>query len=247
MEHEKIQVMPSHFITLTYDTKHVPITKNGFMSLDSPELSVHESRNTHLQLFFKRLRKDHSSDTKISYFAVGEYGAKTRRPHYHVLLFGSAIEKIQPAWWYGEVHYGSVTGASIGYCLKYMLKRGSIPAHKNDDRTKEKATMSKGLGASYLSVDMAKWHKEDLKNRMYVPIEGGKKIAMPRYYKNKLYTEMERRIVAEYQSQQMIEQEMLTIQNNGYAQTKLQKQTVAKATTAKVKAEAYSHSLTKKL
>jgi len=35
---------------------------------------------------------------------------------------------------------------------------------------------------------MKKWHKSDLENRMYVNLEDGKKIAMPRYYKDKIYT-----------------------------------------------------------
>lgn len=43
---------------------------------------------------------------------------------------------------------------------------------------------------------MAQWHKADLFERMYLPLEGGKKCSMPRYYKNKLYTEYERDLVA---------------------------------------------------
>jgi len=52
--------------------------------------------------------------------------------------------------------------------------------------------MSKGLGANYLSEYMVSWHKDDLLNRQYVNIIGGKKAAMPRYYKDRLYTEAER-------------------------------------------------------
>lgn len=39
---------------------------------------------------------------------------------------------------------------------------------------------------------IVEWHKADLDNRMYLPIEDGKKIAMPRYYKLKLYSDEER-------------------------------------------------------
>jgi hypothetical protein len=35
---------------------------------------------------------------------------------------------------------------------------------------------------------MVDWHKSDLENRMYLTLEGGKKIAMPRYFKDKIYT-----------------------------------------------------------
>lgn len=201
----------AHFITLTYDTDFVPITKNGFMSLAKRDL----------QLFFKRLRsaQKHSS---IKYYAVGEYGGKTMRPHYHIILFNAAIQKIQCAWTEGIIHYGSVTGASIGYTLKYISKKGKIPLHRNDDRVPEFSLMSKNLGDNYVGdymrvmcgrevihngeecieikirrlmvkpSAMVKWHHDKLTDRMYCNIEGGKKITMPRYYKEKIYSDIDR-------------------------------------------------------
>lgn len=126
----------SHFITLTYDTQHVPITHNGFMDLSK----------RHMQLFIKRLRKAQwatGNVASIKYYAVGEYGTQSMRPHYHIIMFNAVIELIQPAWDLGQVHYGNVTGASVGYCLKYMSKPKRIPMHRNDDRQKEFALMSK--------------------------------------------------------------------------------------------------------
>ena len=38
-----------------------------------------------LQRFFKRMRK---AGFKFRYVASGEYGDKTRRPHFHIALFG---------------------------------------------------------------------------------------------------------------------------------------------------------------
>lgn len=123
------------FLTLTYDTKHVDITKNGFMTLNKK----------HMQDFMKRLRK--RNQEKLKYFLVGEYGGKTKRPHYHLILFNAVLDTVQPAWELGSVHYGLVTGASVGYTLKYMMKPSKIPMHKNDDRLKEFSLMSKGLGS----------------------------------------------------------------------------------------------------
>lgn len=103
-----------------------------------------------IQLFLKRLRKAHESHRgqmqPIKYYAVGEYGGITGRPHYHIILFNADIELIQDAWQNGQVHYGKVSGASVGYTLKYMTKPSRIPMHRNDDRTKEFSLMSKGLG-----------------------------------------------------------------------------------------------------
>lgn len=154
------------------------------------------------QLFLKRLRKAHIKagvQAKIKYYLVGEYGGKTTRPHYHAIMFNARTELILPAWNKGEIHYGTVDGASIGYCLKYLSKTSKIPLHANDDRIPQFALMSKGLGANYLTPAMSDWHKADLKNRMYCNLSDGRKISMPRYYKDKLYTDQERKIVAAHQ------------------------------------------------
>lgn len=195
----------AHFITLTYDTKYVPFTSRGFMSLSKRSI----------QLFFKRLRKAHSSGDKeraaadvsnsspvggrIKYYAVGEYGGKTQRPHYHILLFNSDIGLINDAWNLGHIYYGNVSGASIGYCLKYMCKNKKQQKSWLQGRQKEYAVMSKGLGISYLSSEMCEWHIDDLENRMYCNLTDGKKISMPRYYKERLYWDKERRVIAEAQ------------------------------------------------
>lgn len=133
MQEEK-ESISSHFITLTYDTNHVFITNNGYMSL----------HKRHTQLFFKRLRKNPKNhDRKIKYYLVGEYGGKTQRPHYHIILFNADVSTIQESWLQGAIHYGTVSGASIGYTLKYISKKGKMPMHKGDDRIPQFALMSK--------------------------------------------------------------------------------------------------------
>lgn len=176
----------AHFLTLTYDTKHVPITRNGFMSLDK----------RHYQLFMKRLRKRNRN--RLKYYCAGEYGETYMRPHYHVIMFNVDVKTIQDAWELGSVHYGKVEEASVGYTLKYISKPGRIPLHRNDDRVPEFGLMSKGLGISYLSDEMIAWHHADLETRMYCNIMDGKKIGMPRYFKNKLYTDEQRKTIAAY-------------------------------------------------
>lgn len=152
----------SYFITLTYDTKTVPITKGGFMALCKRDV----------QLFFKRLRKSHDTDTHsmgtgIRYYVCGEYGGKSYRPHYHMLLFNANLKLMFDTsdllvlkhsdydgqtpvrciqWDKGMVTVGMVNHASVGYTLKYMCKPKRIPLHRNDDRLPEFSLMSKNLG-----------------------------------------------------------------------------------------------------
>lgn len=199
LRQENKRAMTAHFITLTYDTNNVPISDKGFMQICKRDI----------QLFFKRLRKAHEAydadrtgnspmshppgDRKIKYYCAGEYGGKTLRPHYHIILFNAQLELIQPAWEKGQVHYGTVSAASIGYCLKYISKEKQIPKHQNDDRQPEFSLMSKGLGENYVTEKTIAWHKADKFNRFYCPIEDNKKISMPRYIKDRIYSEHERK------------------------------------------------------
>lgn len=189
MQEEKVS-SSAFFITLTYDTTHVPISRNGFLTLNKRDP----------QLFFKRLRKLTSSlDPKriIKYYLCGEYGTDNKRPHYHAIIF-NVIDPIHvdQSWHLGQTHFGTVCGASVGYTLKYMEKQKQIPAHINDDRQPEFSLMSKGLGESYITEAVKRYHHADLANRMCLDIEDGKKIAMPRYYKNKIYHENQRQAIA---------------------------------------------------
>lgn len=199
--------MSSYFVTLTYDTANVPLTEHKFMTLNK----------RHVQLFMKNLRYAQHGSKKscIKYYLCGEYGGMSYRPHYHVLLFGADLSlliglrdakfvdmgtlkldgKIPyycTLWPYGHLTVGTVSGASIGYTLKYMHKPFRIPQHVNDDRQREFSHMSKGIGVNYLTPSMIAWHKASLLDRMYLNVDVDQKCAMPRYYKDKLYTDEER-------------------------------------------------------
>lgn len=87
-----------------------------------------------LQRFFKRLRW---KGYKFRYFAVGEYGSLTHRPHYHVLFFGHdwleghqrAFDSkywthphLVEAWGNGLVQVGACEAGSVYYVTGYQLK-----------------------------------------------------------------------------------------------------------------------------
>lgn len=170
----------SYFITLTYDTNHVPISRNSFMSLNRNDLTK----------FWKKLRK--TQQQKIRYYAVGEYGTNTKRPHYHAIVFNvEDVEEFQNCWNLGAVHIGKVTGDSIGYTCSYINKGKTIPAHARDDRVKEYSVMSKNLGSNYLTPEIIAYHKADV-SRNYVTLPGGVKAALPRYYREQIYNSNEK-------------------------------------------------------
>lgn len=76
----------AYFLTLTYNPEHVPTVYYS----DENTGEAYEAlslRKRHFQLFMKRLRKAFP-DQKLRFFACGEYGGKTQRPHYHAIIFG---------------------------------------------------------------------------------------------------------------------------------------------------------------
>lgn len=103
----------AHFLTLTYDDSTVPVGDDCY-SLCKRDL----------QLFTKKLRKENGS--KLRYYAVGEYGTKTNRPHYHSIMFNlqpRTVEALPNIWNLGMVHVGDVNEASIHYVTKYVINR----------------------------------------------------------------------------------------------------------------------------
>lgn len=123
------------FVTLTYDDENLPA--GGTLV---PK---------HVTDWLKRLRK-HIYPVKVRYYAVGEYGDLSWRPHYHVALFGLGLEHsecIEKTWRYGMIHVGTLTRESAQYVAGYVTKKMTT---KDDARLNgrhpEFARMSKGKG-----------------------------------------------------------------------------------------------------
>ncbi|WMC01504.1 replication initiator protein [Microvirus D_HF4_371] len=70
------------FITLTYTDDSMPNLSSDGCYENIPTLDPADLRN-----FIKRLRHQYHKQKGMRYFAVGEYGTKTFRPHYHAGLF----------------------------------------------------------------------------------------------------------------------------------------------------------------
>jgi len=204
----------SQFWTLTYDEENLPtriapgrpVLGSGYKDVRGFErsvalLPVASQAGTllkhDLQNFFKRYRKRHES--LFRYFAVGEYGEKLGRPHYHVLAFGACIEKdeLQELWSRGHVHIGDVTSASINYCVEYAVKKQSKDIDLvNLRRQPEFAVMSRnpGIGSYALgSIREAIFKTPPLPSGEYlIPDEymvSGRKYPMSRYLRSQLEDE----------------------------------------------------------
>lgn len=118
---ERSSHLHASFLTLTYG--------------DAPEVLDYRD----FQLFLKRFRHEVGS---FRYFAVGEYGEKSGRAHWHAIIFGVELGDgfvNLKSWDLGFVFAGTVNAASIGYVAGYTMKW--------QDRTKRPITrMSRNPG-----------------------------------------------------------------------------------------------------
>lgn len=154
----------------------------------------------HLQLFMKRYRKAFSGKT-IRYFACGEYGDSTRRPHYHACIFGHdfsdktiytikngntifSSKLLDSIWGLGDCKIGALTFESAAYVARYIVgKKLGKTAHEYDDEGIEpefvRMSRKPGIGASWFNK-----FESDIFPRDYQIIRGNKS-KPPRYYFNK--------------------------------------------------------------
>lgn len=182
------------FITYTYSDDHLPISPNGIPSLDKRDF----------QLYMKRLRKE--VGTGIKYYACGEYGSNTHRPHYHAIMFNLPLrwtaqnDLTESTWQKGNTMVAPGGKLTFKYVTKYILKKpfkeitefvdpntGEIC---EDDRIPEFSLMSKGLGKSFITDAMRQYLLSQ--DRTYIE-QYGYPTALPRYYLEKLLTPEERK------------------------------------------------------
>lgn len=169
--HEKELHERTCFLTLTYSNNKLP-----------PDGSLQVK---HFQDFMKRLRRGSSSP--LRFFHCGEYGEKTGRPHYHVILFGEdfsadrypvektpngdqlyASPRLSETWGMGDElqqKIGDVTFESAAYVARYCLKKvtGKNAAQHYGDKKPEYVTMSRrpGIGAAWLDKFLTDTYPSD--------------------------------------------------------------------------------------
>lgn len=189
--HESRLHSQSCFVTLTYGPDSLP---RGSTLV-----------KRHVQLWIKKLRR-HLEPRKIRFFAVGEYGDESKRPHYHALIFGwwpsdaqlfseggghrlYTSRTLAALWTHGFSSFGSVTPESCAYTAHYCVKKVTGPLAK-DHYTRvtrdgemyevipEFALMSRrpGIGAGFFAG-----YRDELVSSDHALL-GGRKLRIPRYY-----------------------------------------------------------------
>lgn len=139
--HEASLHQANSFVTLTYDNEHLPRAR---------ETHAHATLSkSDLQLFTKRLNESNRrlNGQGIRYYACGEYGEQTFRPHYHLAVFGEDFsqdrkkwkksktghqlwrsDRLAALWPLGSADIGELTFESAAYVARYITKKITGPS-----------------------------------------------------------------------------------------------------------------------
>lgn len=205
LSHEASCHEASCFVTLTYNDDNIPVGNDGHYTLVPADVQKFVKRlRRHLEYVPKRGdRRDHVNHP-IRYFAVGEYGGKTHRPHYHLLIFGwSPSDKsflfrrgkidtfrsaqIEKLWKFGFATVQDVGAGCARYCSRYCTKKFTRSYDLADDQCPEftlQSVRNGGIGALWCD----KYGAHVCKIRSCTLRSGERIIAMPvpKYYYNRL-------------------------------------------------------------
>lgn len=181
--HESQMHQNNIFLTLTYSDQH----------LRSPRLNYKD-----FQDFMKRLRE--TREEKINYLVTGEYGDKTKRPHWHAILFNykpedalylrttdrgdhiSSSVLLDEIWGKNDPkkkpnEIGEVSLESAGYVARYAAKKlahGHDQSH--DYHPVHKTSSRRAIGRTWIE----KYYEHTFKNGFVV--HKGMVTKIPRYY-----------------------------------------------------------------
>lgn len=191
--------LENSFITLTFDDK-ILIQGNKYGAKPNFKYKIEASKE-YFTKFIKRLRKKFP-DKKITYYHVGEYGERTKRPHHHVLLFGINFNEdrkeaelsksgkpqyfsqtLEDLWGCGRTRIQDVMPNNIIYIAGYNAKKLKL----NGSTLKPYQTFS---NRSKMSTKWIRKRPEMILNG-YIEDTDHKKYRIPDSYKRELKHECE--------------------------------------------------------
>jgi hypothetical protein len=181
------------FVTFTFSDEELNKLEKKIKGL-----SGYDRDNEVCRIAVRRFTENWRSKYKksVRHWIVTEIGGKnTERVHMHGILWtDKSIEEIQEKWIYGNVILGDGKGKhyvneeTVGYIVKYISK-----VDKKHKEYISKMFVSKGIGKGY-------FNRKDYKRNKYKEGETietyksrtGYEMAMPVYWRNKIYSEEER-------------------------------------------------------
>lgn len=182
------------FITLTYSDKYL---KSDKLIYDDFQKFMKRLRKYRYESFSGPLEtKEQYDQIKISCLVTGEYGDRSKRPHWHALLFnwdwpdketvgqsdlGDKIftsPLLSQLWPMGRTESGSVTFRSASYVARYALKKlyhGADGSHRYEPISKR--SVRPAIGKRWIER-----YWRDVFSYGYIVLPDGSQCGIPRYY-----------------------------------------------------------------
>jgi hypothetical protein len=212
-EELRTQELPAWFVTMTYSEKSLQELDNQIeyehkkikrKLYKEKKLAGHQRNKENylegynrdneiarlsVRRFTERWRKKFGKT--VRHWIVTELGTnKTERLHLHGIVWCQNKADIKERWQYGGVYIGEwCNNETIAYIVKYLNKSDKI--HKEYI---PKMFVSQGIGRKYLNrkdKELNKYKEGGGTDELY-RTRDGLKLALPIYYRNKIYTENER-------------------------------------------------------
>lgn len=202
------------FITLTYDNDHLPGWASGYVS-DSP-YPYGSLLKDELSNFMKDLRESaryHNRGNELRFYGCGEYGTKSLRPHYHLIVYGLDLSDndfykrnrcgdalynnkwLEGVWQNGFVVIGHFDWRTAAYTARYVMKKrkgkNSKEEYEKLDVTPEYTRMSlrPGIAYNYFAANYQRLYYENA--RIVLPaIDGKANITSPPRYFDKCFEKL---------------------------------------------------------
>lgn len=177
----------NYFLTLTYDDNNNP----------------HNLIKDDLRNFIKKLRTylSRAGKPEIRFFACGEYGSQTLRPHFHLIVFNLVLDDLKylkrsktgydlyeskfltNIWSKGFVQVGECTIKTASYVARYCLKGINHSDISDYGFNKEFVLMSRRPGIGYGYFDLYKNNIYDT-DKIYFSFGDFNSCSPPKYFDN---------------------------------------------------------------
>lgn len=196
------------FITISYNDNNLIKTQNNYR-LNDKDAGGSLCRE-HMVEFIKGIKKIYGKH--IRYIYCGEYGPKTFRPHYHLLIFGVSQRevnldilagikygksKLVNLWKKGAIYlsinektgkpYEKVSSRAVQYIVGYTRKKlpsAAVKEFYNEiEREKPFMSTSQGIGKGWAEENKENW-VHNLRSSI-----NNVKCCIPRYYIKRVYKE----------------------------------------------------------
>ena len=179
----------AYFVTLTFSNENYEKIRKTY---EIKENDYNKIATKAVRLFLERWRKKHKKSLK--HWLITELGHEnTERLHIHGIIFTEEPinnDIIANYWQYGLTFTGEYCNEkTINYIIKYVLK-----VDKDHKLYMPLIMCSAGMGKNFAETYSAKllYKYQPNESPEYYLLKDGNKVALPIYYRNKLYTAEER-------------------------------------------------------